>query len=660
MAGTTSPNIMSAGRAGLALGLVSGGFALIAVEVLLPQFFETPLQVLGVVLLWVLLALICSLLVGLVRPQSVIAGCGAFLAAILVLLFGKLLLPSSLVVPFVAAIVGATFVGLALRNRTEISLNKFGLVGLVLVLIAAILPLLMPREKAIGTRLVVVGLDAGTWTVLDELFGQGDLPNIRQMVDNGVAGTLLSREPTLSPRVWTSIATGKEPAKHGIQDFFSTQNRDLKAARFWEILLRFDYSVSLFRWLVTWPPDPVGAFNVPGWMARDASTIPPELSFIKEVERKFQNDVKASLSVGEALRWSVLYLRSGVRFDTCMKALSLASKQWVGKQPWEASYATKRTIHDLLNMDVFLALQGRHRPDVSAVVFYGSDNLAHKVWKYRYPEEFGLDPEKAVIGEFLDNYYREVDRFLGELRTLVGERTTIVLVSDHGYGSSEGGTGLPEKQIVLKPRMVNILEFLELESPDEATVASVSTRGYITFKGDAADREGRFEQAMKTLGAVRIAGTDSPVFVLTRMESGQLEVAITEGEDDLEEGTPLEVLGRSLVLADLVEVEQRAGGHSVKGILIAQGPDLRKRVSLPDSNLVDIAPTLLYLLGVPVAEDMDGRILQEMIDPEFLARNPPEWVSSYDDLVLQLRESGWEEGDEETLKKELEALGYLN
>ena len=150
------------------------------------------------------------------------------------------------------------------------------------------------------------------------------------------------------------------------------------------------------------------------------------------------------------------------------------------------------------------------------------------------------------------------------------------------------------------------------------------------------------------------------IFRLERTASGQLEVAISEEHGGLQEDTELDTGGSSLVLSDLVEVEERAGGHSVEGIIIAEGRGIQRHVRLPDSHLVDVAPTLLYLMGVPVAEDMDGRILEEMIDPALLRANPAEFVSSYDESILQQRQGDWEEGDEETLKKELEALGYLN
>src|SRR5262245_12627756 len=68
-------------------------------------------------------------------------------------------------------------------------------------------------------KIFVFGLDAGTWTILNELFHDGKLPNLRRLRDEGSSGVLRSEVASLSPRVWTTIATGKLPAKHGVLDF---------------------------------------------------------------------------------------------------------------------------------------------------------------------------------------------------------------------------------------------------------------------------------------------------------------------------------------------------------------------------------------------------------------------------------------------------------
>ena len=64
------------------------------------------------------------------------------------------------------------------------------------------------------------------------------------------------------------------------------------------------------------------------------------------------------------------------------------------------------------------------------------------------------------------------------------------------------------------------------------------------------------------------------------------------------------------------------GSHRLDGILIARGKPFRKGIEVEGARLIDMAPTILHLMGQPVPDDMDGRVLEELFDPEFLARHP--------------------------------------
>ena len=95
----------------------------------------------------------------------------------------------------------------------------------------------------------------------------------------------------------------------------------------------------------------------------------------------------------------------------------------------EIRYGAKRRIQLALNWDVFLHLLREAQPDFGAVVFYGSDNLAHKLWRFAFPQDFGLDVEASRSrGEPLRAYYRDVDAILGELLDEVGSSTSLMLV----------------------------------------------------------------------------------------------------------------------------------------------------------------------------------------------------------------------------------------
>ena len=79
---------------------------------------------------------------------------------------------------------------------------------------AAQLPPLADRNKVI-----LFGVDGADWQVIRPLVEAGKLPNFKKVMDGGRSGTLLSMEPTLSPALWTTEATGLPPELHGIPDF---------------------------------------------------------------------------------------------------------------------------------------------------------------------------------------------------------------------------------------------------------------------------------------------------------------------------------------------------------------------------------------------------------------------------------------------------------
>ncbi|MFC1474682.1 alkaline phosphatase family protein, partial [bacterium] len=104
-----------------------------------------------------------------------------------------------------------------------------------------------------------------------------------------------------------------------------------------------------------------------------------------------------------------------------------------------------------------------------------------------------------------------------------------------------------------------------------------------------------------------------------------------------------------------------SGGHSEKGIIMMAGGPVKKGFRMPDVSHYEIAPTILYLLGMPVPEDMKGKIMTDALDPEFVERFPPEFVKTYkshirDKIEYRKRDTRIENKEMEGLKN----LGYID
>jgi predicted AlkP superfamily phosphohydrolase/phosphomutase len=99
-----------------------------------------------------------------------------------------------------------------------------------------------------------------------------------------------------------------------------------------------------------------------------------------------------------------------------------------------------------------------------------------------------------------------------------------------------------------------------------------------------------------------------------------------------------------------------SGHHRPNGVFIAHGPNVRAGLTAQGARIIDVAPTVLQLMGNPVPDDMDGRVLIEMFVPEFLEANPIKYCKGWD---YTREEEGFSEEERAEIEKRLEALGYL-
>ena len=84
---------------------------------------------------------------------------------------------------------------------------------------------LAPFTVGASGRVVLIGVDGGSWNLLDPGIQSGELPHLAALIARGVSADLDTVEPVISPTVWTNIATGRTPEAHGVRGFSSDSNR---------------------------------------------------------------------------------------------------------------------------------------------------------------------------------------------------------------------------------------------------------------------------------------------------------------------------------------------------------------------------------------------------------------------------------------------------
>jgi hypothetical protein len=99
-----------------------------------------------------------------------------------------------------------------------------------------------------------------------------------------------------------------------------------------------------------------------------------------------------------------------------------------------------------------------------------------------------------------------------------------------------------------------------------------------------------------------------------------------------------------------------SGSHAPEGILVAAGGPFRSGVGLDLPSLADVLPTALHLLGAPLPDDLDGRVLTDALAPEWCAAHPIQTASREGEAGERMTLSN---NDEDEMRKFLQGLGYV-
>src|SRR3954471_1900102 len=483
-------------------------------------------------------------------------------------------------------------------------------------------------------KLIVVGLDAATFDVIDPLVEAGDLPNLAGLLAGGARGSLRSTTHPLTPLAWTTMVSGVNAGKHGIWDFSErdasgyglrlVNGSHSRAPALWTRLAH--RRVGIVNVPFTWPAPELNGFALAGIDAaarEDGMTSPREL--IGELQSRF----------GRLLLDHTFPVDASGRLD--LELVRRACAQKVAIVDW---------------------LTERYEPELLFAVFMAADHVHHLAWP---------DWEKRGRESDVAEAYRILDSSLGDLLRRAGDETNVLVVSDHGGGSlrgvvnlnawlaregylaytqkgpSNGGGGahklfelrrkLPKEwRYSLKQRLPWLRERAYRLRP-ASVVDWPHTRAfaYGIFGNIVLNVAGRERSGVVQPGEEyeRLRDELAERLLRLRSDDGELIVAAAHRREDLYEGPELEripglivefrdyawpgkgnLTERASSLADTITIrahpDQRyAGGHRPDGIFVLSGPAARPGAEL-HAAIADVAPTVMYLMGEPVPAAFEG------------------------------------------------------
>ncbi len=119
------------------------------------------------------------------------------------------------------------------------------------------------------------------------------------------------------------------------------------------------------------------------------------------------------------------------------------------------------------------------------------------------------------------------------------------------------------------------------------------------------------------------------------------------GIDELISEVPLDVISKL------------SGVHRMDGIILAQGPHIRRNGLIVGAGIIDVAPTVLYALGMSIPSDMDGKTLTGLFEDAYTQQTSASYTDERKVEDVASDEYGYSEEEEESVRLKLEALGYL-
>jgi len=513
--------------------------------------------------------------------------------------------------------------------------------------------------------ILLVILDGATFKLIKPWAQEGNLSTFKKLMENGVHGELQSTIPPMTIPAIPAFYTGKNPGKLGLfgytkEDGTLVNSTDIKGNSIWKLLTERGFRTCVINLPATYPPEKINGVMITGVFTPSKDvvyTYPPDLQY----------------KIGDypiAIEWEALGLDK-----------HYTKRNEILQRQTEITEGRFTTLKKLLRENEY---------DLSIFFVKGTDILQHFFWD-----------DKAI----LKKYYQRIDHLIGCLLNSY-KMESVFIISDHGFDHSpthyfnvntwlesngyvklKGGPlrkgivskSLPLRRLIpkgIKKALIKISASLSSETETEKFVLGVNwnetvaylERGYGIKVANIVSKEKREKLKDEIIEKLK----------QLRNEEGEKVISEVARKEEVYSGEYLEKLSDIIFLTTwryqpnghlnkhiFTEIPAKkrkvSGSHnfSRNGIFIAHGSSIKEGVKIEGAEIIDVAPTILYMMGVPIPTDMDGRVLKEIFkegtDPavrEITYQKPKPEIAR--------KKMVWSKEDEERVKERLRKLGYLD
>jgi len=554
-------------------------------------------------------------------------------------------------------------------------------------------------------KVFIISLDGATFDIVNPLMQQGCMPNLQSLMRESLSAELESVIPAVTAPAWTSFMTGKNPSRHGVFGFTQfdpadnrvklTNARDIKSKTIWQILSDKGKRCIVVNLPYTTPPYAINGLMVNGWDSPPRNfTYPDDLT--DKIMQQFP-DYRTNLNT-----WLFDYMpgKSEGNFDKLIDTMirgaeqgSLLTQQCLERESWDVCMVHFQQT-DWIQHKVWGLIEQAAR-DAS-----NQDPRVERVRECyrRIDEQVGILLEKVHAhapftivlsdhgfgdykGELYPNYYLNQWGYYHE--TSAAEKDTAKPVRDLFFKNpllTRAYRGMAS----VKHRVDRILEFKKYQNFNSWVDFAGGTFGGRALPVDWSRTKvatvGAYECAFLYVnvigrgpaGIVPPEDCDGIISdVIAKFSEVQHPVTGKKVYKQVARGTEIyPVSGRGILLPDAILIPEDGYGLSSKisdalpeatsegvhrhnGVVFLQGEGLKKSVPKFSPFLIDMAPTLLHALGLPVPTDMDGRVLEEI----FVSPRKVEYEEV--DNSVSHEPVQYLEAEAELIEQRLRDLGYV-
>lgn len=463
------------------------------------------------------------------------------------------------------------------------------------------------RRTARPRKVFVLGLDCASPDLIFDQF-RDDLPTLSRLADGGIWGDLESSIPCITVPAWSSMLSGRDPGTLGVYGFRNRADHSyatmttadssaIRRPRLWDFASAASKESVILAVPQTYPPTPIK-----GSMVSCFLTPGPESAF----------------AYPAVLKHEALKLVPDYRFDIPFRT---TDKAWLHQDLLDMTDAQFRLAEHMLTSRAW---------DLFMYVNIGVDRLHHGFWRYHDPQHRLHEPA-SPFRDAVRDYYRLMDAWTARLIAHLDDQTAILIVSDHGVTRMDGGICVNEwlwrhGWLALKQPppagTITRLEDIEVDWDKTRAWASGGYYGRVFLNVQGREPQGCIPAAGYPAARAELAAA---LAAIPDPSGVPLDTQVFEPETIYQQvnGVAPDLMVYfgdlhwravgSLGHGDIYTLENDTGpddaNHHPRGMFIYSEPGTRAQGRVEGRQLMDVAPTLLRAMGLPVPGDLQGHDL---------------------------------------------------